>query len=262
MGKRIWGSALVASTAAIGLAAAPAWADWSDTFNGGLDQDWTFVGVGEGPVPLPASAGSTGGSTGLFSYSTAGDYLTLADADDSLGNGPVFIVGFVNESFTDVLVSGTVNMQTASNDNILGLVARLDPAAFNGYTLFIDKDGGDLELDKVTGGVGDGMDSADIFSFSDTGTYYLELHVTGSSTVSVVGNLWDSAAKNTLLASVGGTDAASPFLSGLSGIAGVAATNDPIATTFDNIASVPEPATLTLLASGGLLMVRRRRGKA
>jgi hypothetical protein len=251
--------AIVAATVASGTARA----DWSDTFTGGqFDQSWTMVDEA-GNFATPA-AGSGNTATGTYTLDVSNDYLAMDDIDATPG-APNFVVGWVTESFTDVRVSGVLNPGNSGGNNDLGLIARADILSGNAYIATVDFGTGSINISKFLGGSLGGIGtSGNVTGFDGTSSYYAEFTVASSGTVALLVEIWDSAAKNTLLGTASASDSVSSFSSGNSGF--VSAVNGDVAPTpvmahLDSLNSVliPEPATISLIGLGALAIGRRRR---
>lgn len=96
----------------VSLFAFHAYADWSDNFDGGLQEAWTFGSI---------NATETGPSATVQAGSVD-DRLLITDPVTGLNNGAAVGFGVVEETFSDVLVTGTIN---PTNDNFIAPISTL-----------------------------------------------------------------------------------------------------------------------------------------
>lgn len=253
----LWGVGLVA----LALIAAPARADWMETFTGGFDQTWTFFD-NSGSMPPSDST-----------VSTAGDKLTLTGA--LTASFDLNVAGLVpTESFTNVMVRATVSPSQGTTFTGAGASTNNDVFIFtrsNGieaYLLSLDYNDGDVDLVRIDamGGINGLASLAGAAWFNPAESYDLQLVALGTE---LRGRVYDTGGN--LVADVLANDAT--LASGFSGL-GSAINNDTIpqsdltlvATMFDNVSSraIPEPSTLLLagLALAGVAGLRRRVKKA
>lgn len=130
----------------------------------------------------------------------------------------------------------------------------------NGYGLICDFANSEFHLLRFTAGVPAYIASDDLIPLDTDEDYFLKLQITGTS---LSGELYDSVG-GSLLSSIGTTDA--NYASGFSGVvvfADAGTLDSPVRGVWDNIASVPEPATLTLGIAGLVVtgLIRRRRAR-
>lgn len=244
-------------------ATVPASADWIESFdNGQFQQAWSFGDeLGGLAAVLPGQASASGNTA--FSAVATGDFLGINSTGGIPGIPPTTAMGWVAASFADVRVAGQVNVSnTLGSNNQLGVIARGNLNARSAYVLFYDIFRRNVYMSKVVNGavVGSPFDDPIALSASVTNPY-LELEVSGNDSVTLIGRIYDSPSKTTLLGTLNGADAHNPLLTGVSGcMATVNAHAGPditkLGATFDNLSSfalgVPEPASLTLLVVGGL----------
>jgi len=247
----------------IAAVAGVAKANWSETFdNMAFDQTWIFNCYPD--------------LTKTFTHNitdrpdTTNDYLTLSDTPPVSSGGSAFGVGSPNEVFTDVRFGAVVNVMGDASHNIHVLAARTEyfistgppyPAPgiiSSGYCLLIGWGNGpanlSIEVQKYVN-LSNMMsidDEAAVPGLNHARSYYAELDIVGSDPTYVTGCLYeykggplvaklptliDTSAKD-LWEDAGKRDA--PFLSGISGIAGM--NEDPVPpgyrVTFDDVSSI------------------------
>ncbi|TWU05153.1 PEP-CTERM motif protein [Symmachiella macrocystis] len=205
------------------LACSPTRANWIDTFDGGLDQTWYF---GNSP------ASST------FSASTVGNVLRIEDPAPVFSGGSAFGFGYVNETFSNVRVSGIVNPGDLTNVNSdHTLIARANPSVLSAYALTLDYRNdatGDLQGTVILSRIDPSAVTNDLVieSIGESDSFYLEFDVFGST---LTGRVYDQPG-GTLLKTVSASDSA--FANGVSGVAASADFFDePLLAEFDNVAS-------------------------
>ncbi|WP_339910360.1 PEP-CTERM sorting domain-containing protein [Symmachiella dynata] len=205
------------------LACSPAHANWIDTFDGGFDQPWIF---GNSPT------------SSTFSAVSVGNVLRVEDPTPVFSGGSAFGFGYVNETFSNVRVSGSVNPNNLNNVNSdHTLLARANPSVLSAYALTLDYRNdatGNLQGTVVLSRIDPGAVTNDLVieSIGDSDSFYLEFDVFGST---LTGRVYDQPG-GTLLKTVSASDSA--FASGVSGVAASADFFDePLLAEFDNVAS-------------------------
>ena len=172
---------------------APAWA-WSESFDGGFHNTWTFGFVDD--VGDPPASGSQ-------SAAVVDDILLISDtvaAETDGGGGSATGFGFVDETFGTTFVRGTVNAGSSPSPvNQLGLLARGDASNGAAYLFGIDFDSGALLLARSDSFTGDPellLASGDLGRFGSGQSYWLELDAVGSQiTGRAYGCGWDPAGR-------------------------------------------------------------------
>ncbi len=198
--KALWVVALAV------LFAGSAYANWSDSFDGGKPNlAWTFLS-------FPQVAGTF---TQTITPGEAGNsYLTLTETTPLAKGGAAFAAGFGStEKFKDVRVGATVNV--SGNDChyfYYGLIARasyfVDPdgkmtgvapgVVADGYIMHVDYSNGpanlaiNIEKVKMNQNVMEKTPAALIPSVLNERSYYAELDVVGAGPVTVTGRLYES----------------------------------------------------------------------
>ncbi|MBE3039264.1 MAG: hypothetical protein IMZ62_10690, partial [Chloroflexi bacterium] len=111
-------------------------AGWSDNFNGGAQQAWTFRDGGTG-------------SQALFQN----NQLKMSTSSPP---ALAMLAGYVSESYTDVLMQARVQTVSQTDNYLAYLLARANPATMSGYVLGVGSPGGNSEehlwLGKLTNG--------------------------------------------------------------------------------------------------------------
>ncbi len=179
-------------------------ADWSDNFNGGLQQPWVFGNFD----PL-------GGSSGTFSAGSVNNELVLTDSRTIFDNGAVTGFGLVpTEVFGDVKMTGRVNPSNNADINITALMLlRGDFANNTFYSAEINYRDGELVIYRADGlGVGSNLVAEPIPGLGFSSDYYLEFSAVGAE---LTAEVYDAPGGN-LLQSVATTD--STYSAGLSGV--------------------------------------------
>jgi hypothetical protein len=198
-------------------------ADWSDNFNGGLQQTWNFGNLDGSQAP-----------SGSFQAGSVNNTLVLTDPTTAQFGGAAIGFGWVAEQFTDVTVSATLNPLAEGNLNgFVGLVARADFSTLSGYVLTYNPITGAVDLVSVAGGVQTGLDSANIGGGNDS--LFISLTIVGDQ---LTGRVFD-APGGTLLGEVTAID--SEYGSGVSGVVvqiSDGAVTTPVRGTWDNVSSV------------------------
>jgi hypothetical protein len=236
-------------------------ADWSEDFDGGFSQSWTFEAVDDVGDP-PA----TGVSEFAVIEAGADDYLRISHSTTAIadgGGGATDGFGFVSEVFTDLTVSADLNVTPGDGQqSVLAVIGRGDPFTGGAYVAGIDfahsvfaiARNDDFEFFLT-------ILAVDATLVLDPGLRYrAEFDLIGSN---LVARLYDSSGTS-LLSTINAVD--SSYSSGVSGILveteydGLDNPVGPIVGTFDNVQSVPEPDTAwMILAGSGLLMLAARK---
>jgi len=224
-------------------------ADWSDNFNGGLQQSWQFGSVDGAGNP---SATFTGGATG--------DQLVMSDTNAAAAGGAGAGFGVViSETFTDVRMSGVVNPNgDAATAGTLRLLARGNLLTAQFYAAEINYTSGDLIIFRNDNlATATNLVSAPIAGLTSSQSLLVDFSIIGDT---LKARAFD-ASGGQLLASVSATD--STHAGGLSGV--LANANDfslPMLGVWDDVSAsvVPEPTTSLMLitAIGAALSARRR----
>ncbi len=199
-------------------------ADWSDNFDGGLQQNWVFQGVNL----------VTGMPSATFSAGSVDDVLEVADSSTILAGGVNVGFGVVpTEVFTDVLVSGTLN---ATNDFFtsptLTLLARADPTNSTYYAAEVKFDSAELIIFR-----GDGLtdqtnlETMTLTQLDPDSDVYVEFSLEGDQLTATAFDM----AGGTMWGSVTATD--STYAGGVSGFLAFDSLGGPLAATYDDIAS-------------------------
>jgi hypothetical protein len=240
-------------------------ADWSEDFDSGFAQAWTFVSTDDIGDP-PA----TGTSEFAIIESGADDYLRMSHSTTGIadgGGGATDAFGLVSEVFTDLLVSAELNSAPADGQqSILAVIGRGDLATGTAYvagidfssSLFVIARSDDLDFFLVPLAV----DST--VAIDPNSTYLVDFLLVGSS---LTAQLWD-ASGTTLLSTIGAVDGF--YDSGVSGLLVETAYDlhdnpvGPIVGTFDDVVAVPEPSGAMQLTAGVVLLAllsHARRGR-
>jgi hypothetical protein len=245
-------------------AVVPAAADWSEDFDSGFSETWTFLSVDDVGDP-PA----TGVSEFQIIEAGADDYLRISHSTTGFadgGGGATDGIGLVSEVFTDVLVSAELNAAPADGQqSLLAVIARGDPLTGTAYFAGVDfassvfgiARSDDFEFFLVPLAIDGGL------TIDSNSSYQVEFELTGSS---LTARLFDGSG-TTLLSTISALD--SFYTSGVSGVLVETAYDPfdnpvaPIVGTFDDVQAVPEPTgSVMLMAGGGFLSLLARRRSA
>lgn len=222
-------------------------ADWSENFDGGFQQTWTFGNL----------LSDFSGPSGSFTAGIENDTLLLTDPNSIIGGGAALGFGFVNESFSNVTISAIINPTDQSDLNtFVGLAARADFSNLTGYVLTYNQSTGEVDLINANGATQTGLDDGNIGIISTS--IYAELTAVGSS---ITGRFFD-APGGTLLDELVGVD--TDYLNGVTGVVvqvNAGGAGSPLVGRWDslNAAAVPEPSTVIVLGLIGTVVAGRRR---
>lgn len=254
----------LAATLTLTSALAPdARADWSEDFDLGFTEVWTFVSLDDVGDPP-----STGTSEFQIIESGVDDYLRMSHSTTGIadgGGGATDAIGVVSETFTDVLISAELNSEPSDGQqSLLAVIARGNLATGTGYVAGIDFANSLFAIAR--------SDDVEFFlvplAFDATvmidpnSTYRVEFQLVGSS---LFAQLFDSSG-TTLLSTIGSVD--SLYGSGVSGLLVETAYDSfdnpigPIVGTFDDVEAVPEPSGAIQLIAGTAfltLLTRKQR---
>jgi len=223
-----------------------------DNFNSGIDSHWTQY------APLDAFGESTAFTNPFGAYK-----ITTTGSPSVSQLGPARAAALRPDvSYSDFAVSVDLIGWDTSHSQPLGFLTRVTNPGLgttNGYALTYDTTGHSLDLTLVTGEQTSSLGSAPV----TTQAGVLHLLFTGVGQT-LTGEIFDGSNLATPLATV--TAVNSNYASGINGLVIYDnGTGDQGATgTFDNYAAAstlagitPEPASLMLLGSAGVLILRR-----
>jgi hypothetical protein len=244
------------------LLAAPARADWSDDFDGGFSNLWSFVAFDDAGEP-PA----TGFPTWAVVDAGADDHLLMAHSTTALqdgGGGAADAVAWVDEIFTNVAISADVNAAPAhGQQSVLGVLARGDAALGTGYLAAVDFSASRFIIARSDDLVDYQTPIAidDALLLDPNATYHIQFFLIGSS---LTARLLDGTS-HALLSTLSVNDAR--FASGRCGLLvetayQAGAPIAPIVGTFDEVEALPEPSPGSAIAATCLALLalgRRRR---
>lgn len=246
------------------LAAASAFADWSESFDDAFDQSWTFAATDD--IGNPPSTGVS-----EFARIEAGvdDYLRISHSTTAFadgGGGATDGFGFVSEVFTDVAMAGTINAASGDGQqSVLGVFARGNAVSGNAYVAgvsFADDFFAIARNDNLfdflvplATDVGLALDPAETYVV----VFWIEGAVLRASLV--------EASTSDVVSTLSATDFS--YASGVSGVLVQTAYDPfdnpigPIVGTFDNVSAVPEPGftfglALSLAGLAGAARAKRR----
>jgi len=115
----------------------PIRADWTEDFDAGFDQTWTFLAIDDDGEPP-----STGVSEFEIIDAGVDDYLRMSHSTTAVaggGGGASDLFGYVNETFTDSLLSADINSAPGDGpQNILGIFGRGNSVAGTAYIAGVD----------------------------------------------------------------------------------------------------------------------------
>lgn len=206
-------------------------ADWFYDFETPLPPSFLTIGLTFEMTPSPT-----------FSASVDGGFLTLIDPVSAAKGGTYSAIGAeLSEKFSDVRVTGTVNVSGTTN-NSLDLAARGNFATLSCYFAGIGFQSGNVFITKSIGGV---QVDAVISNEPDQGSqppltkldrsYFLQFDLVGNL---LTARVFDhEGGKQLLVVNYTDTGIGGPVLT--SGLSGVAAADNymPIDGTFDDVAS-------------------------
>lgn len=263
-----------ASLAVLLLFAGTVRADWTETNKdgtpgGGLDYLDDWVAVFNGGDPGPATNWYTADYLSTWYGSDAGWYDNVVNITDADATAYAAINKY--EPFTDVKAS--VSLSTADISEEFGVMVRASSfdwgnditsvsayaATFSADNALEDSDPTKFSLYKIVNGeiIEAKTQTANVLagSFSDLITF-IELSAYGTT---VEARLFDDADSPSPLATLSFTD--SSLSDGYTGVINLDLDSLGIGSYYDTLESIiiPEPAALSLLALGGLAVVRRRR---
>lgn len=243
------------------LASTVANADWFHDFDDGIPDTWEFWV----PPPVANSDSTTWAVSGKSSYLQIGETRSIDD-----GGAGVISSGETSEVFTDVRVSGQVNVDS-SVGTFMGLAVETVPSAGIGAYLFGFETAPSPDVGTVWLARGGGEGLVQWGSQRDYGietrldpksSYYMQLEVLGNV---VTGTVFDEADGVELIriSQVIDDPTPTPRYAGVYSDHAIGFSHLPTAGTFDNVSAVaiPEPNSL-LLTIGGmpwLSLLRRRR---
>jgi len=216
--------------------------DWIDTFDGGFDQTWNFIGVDSATSLSPSET---------YNESTAGNILTPTLPTNA--GGPEFHFGYVDETFTDVRVSATASGVGTGHD--VNVLARGNPATLSAYAFGVDDiaspgaPAGLVAIARVQNLAYQVIATGVIPDYETVTDYFLEFTVIGNQ---LSGTVYSDATRSTELVSIGVMD--STLTSGVSGVS-VSSNHlgdTPLSGTFDNVSAsaIPEPSSMMFLSLG------------
>lgn len=159
-------TSVVLTLGLVGLASG----DWSDNFDGGLQQPWQFVNFNDIFEP-----------SATFSASSVGDRLVVTDPTIAFDGGAATAFGFVPEPFSDVMVTGVLNPDNSQfmNDSLF-LFARGDLATSTSYTAELQYSSQQLLIYRSDGlGFGSNLAQEVIPNFQFSDSFYVEFEVVG-----------------------------------------------------------------------------------
>lgn len=230
-------------------------ADWSDDFDGGLQQAWTFHSI----------SGGNATSSPTFSGSSDVNRLRLNDTTAGVNNGAAYGFGVVEtELFTDVEVGGVVNPgRNVFVSQTHMLIARTNLADSTYYAAGIDLQLGNLMIYRSDGpGMTTTLSSTSVNSLSFVDDYYIDFVLESDQLTTTV---YESEGGNEI-ETITAVDAV--LSEGHSGVVGQSASGERILSIWDNVSSVslvPEPsssgmAAIAFCSLAIVSSVRRRRG--
>ncbi len=232
----------------VGGVATTASADWSDNFDGGLQETWLF-----------GSVAGNGNPSSTFSATSTNNQLLMTDSLPATAGGAGAGFGVVPEFLTDQVMKGVINPGGAAGISpTVTLLARGNLAAGSLYAAEIDYSSSKLIIfrnDNLT--TTTDLADATIPGLTTDDSLYLVFRLLGSD---ISASVYD-APGGMLLSQVSVNDAT--FSGGLSGVL-VNADNPsvPVLGVWDNVSAttIPEPASCVLLLAGvlALSVVRRR----
>ena len=252
-------------------------AEWTENLTDGtFDQAWLFSNEAGGLALAAAGDLTTAGPN--YDVKAINGLLDINSTAGIPPGGPQNVFGVVQQDFTQVHVSSSVNVSNIVNSRgDIGIMARINPLTASGYLMSIDLDndpvnmstfGGQFSIFRVTNGNVDGATIVNtplpgVFDLQDE--LFFDFAVVDSvQGVEYHGNVYDDPSRSNLLASATAVDATlDAFFIGTSGV--FAALNDdgfpilasglpatPVGGTFDNLTSsdiVAGDATLDRVVS-------------
>lgn len=244
--NRLLAASLMIAASSLGTAAVTI----TDDFNDGNDTGWTRE-----------SSLAAFGAGGVFTFPGGNTYQVFAPASPAPALGPAR-VGTVryDQSYTSFFVQADVLDWDAGNaDMAMGLIGRGDNFGLGtttGYFLALSANG-DFNINRTTAEAPSTLAGGTTVTLDVNAAYRMTFSGEGSILTAQLFNLTDLV---TPIATVTSADAT--YSSGFSGLFvydGSAAANRSATAVFDNyFSAIPEPATLSVLGLG-LLIIRRRR---
>ncbi len=219
--------------AMLAMTAAAQATGWSDNFDGGAQQTWTFANLGTGSQALFQN--------NRLEMSTSSPPATAA------------LAGYVAGSYADILMQARLQTVDDADHYLAYVLARANPATLSGYVIGVGSPGGGNEehlwFGKLTGGSYSSLGSLAVQPDFDWTDCQVKLLISGNT---LYGKVWSTGAAEPDW-QIQATD--SSYASGVGGV--LTATYPTLGWTtvrvaFDDVslAVVPEPLTMAGLALG------------